>query len=74
MYGRLPVYNVCNVLYTVFTVACALAQNMGQLIGFRFLAGALGVSPLTLGGGTIADLMPPEKRGSAMAIWAIGRE
>ncbi len=25
-----------------------------------------------LGGGTIADLMPAEKRGGAMAIWAIG--
>ena len=74
MYGRVIVYNVCNVLYTVFTVACALATNMGMLIGFRFLAGTFGVSPITLGGGTIADMMPAEKRGAAMSIWAIGRE
>lgn len=47
---------------------------MGMLIGFRFLAGTFGVSPITLGGGTIADLMAPEKRGAAMAIWAIGRK
>lgn len=72
MYGRVIVYNVCNVLYTVFTVACAVSTNMGQLIGFRFLAGTFGVSPITLGGGTIADMMAPEKRGAAMSIWAIG--
>lgn len=72
LYGRLWVYHVCNVLFIAFTVACALATNMKMLIGFRFLAGALGISPITNGGGTIADMMAPEKRGSAMSIWAIG--
>ncbi|KAK4546145.1 hypothetical protein LTR36_002282 [Oleoguttula mirabilis] len=72
LYGRLPVYHACNVGFICWTVACALATNMNMLIGFRFLAGCWGVAPLTNGGGTIADLMAPEKRGSAMAIWAIG--
>lgn len=39
MYGRVWIYNVCNVLFTIFTVACGLATNMNMLIGFRFLAG-----------------------------------
>lgn len=47
---------------------------MGMLVGFRFLAGTFGVSPITLGGGTIADMIAPARRGAAMAIWAIGRK
>lgn len=43
-----------------------------MLIGFRFLAGCFGVAPVTIGGGTIADLMKPEDRGAAMSIWAMG--
>lgn len=72
MYGRLPVYHVCNAIFIVWTVACALSTSMNMLIGFRFLAGCFGIAPITNGGGTIADLMAPEKRGAAMAIWAMG--
>jgi MFS family permease len=72
MFGRVPIYNLCNLGFVLFTMACALAPGMGSLIAFRFLAGCFGIAPITNGGGTIADLMIPEKRGSAMSIWAIG--
>ncbi|KAK3718324.1 hypothetical protein LTR37_005137 [Vermiconidia calcicola] len=72
MYGRVLIYNIGNVFFVIFTVGCALATDMNMLIGFRFLAGCCGIAPITNGGGTIADLMVAEKRGSAMSIWAIG--
>ena len=72
LYGRLPVYHVCNVMFVMFTVACAVASNLNMLIGFRFLEGTFGSAPLTIGGGTIADMIPQEKRGGVMAIWAMG--
>ncbi|KAF2108998.1 major facilitator superfamily domain-containing protein [Lophiotrema nucula] len=72
LYGRMILYNICNVFFIIFTVACAVSTNMNMLIGFRFLAGCAGSSPLTLGGGTIADIMPREKRAGAMAIWGMG--
>nr|QPF70305.1 major facilitator superfamily transporter [Lasiodiplodia theobromae] len=72
MYGRLPLYHTCNVLFIIFNVACARSTSLGMLIAFRFLAGCVGASPLTLGGGTIADLIPREQRGTAMAIWVAG--
>ena len=74
IYGRVVVYNVCNLIFLLFTIACALARSMNQLIVFRFFAGAFGVSPITNGGGSIADMMKPERRGGAMAIWAMGRK
>ncbi|KAL9033315.1 MAG: hypothetical protein Q9214_007573, partial [Letrouitia sp. 1 TL-2023] len=43
-----------------------------MLTGFRFLAGCAGSAALTIGGGTIADVMPPEKRGKAMAVYVMG--
>lgn len=72
LYGRLPVYHVCNVGFVVLTIACAVSSNLNMLIGFRFLEGVFGSAPLTLGGGTIADMIIQEKRGGMMALWAMG--
>ncbi|KAH8816353.1 bicyclomycin resistance protein [Xylogone sp. PMI_703] len=72
VYGRLPVYHICNVLFLVFTIACALATNLNMLIGFRFMAGIWGSCPLTNGGGTIADIVSQENRGKAMSFFVMG--
>jgi hypothetical protein len=72
IYGRLPVYHVCNILFIVFTIACARSTNLNMLIGFRLLAGTFGSAPLVNGGGSIADIIVQEKRGGAMALFAMG--
>lgn len=72
MYGRRPVYNISNVFFVIFTVCCAVSTSIGMLIVFRFLAGLAGVAVITCGSGTISDMLPPEQRGSAMAIWSLG--
>ena len=72
IYGRWPIYQISNVLFIIFTVACAVAPSLDSLIGFRFLAGSAGSAPLVLGGGSVADLYTREERGSKMAIFAMG--
>ncbi|KAJ6134447.1 hypothetical protein N7523_000769 [Penicillium sp. IBT 18751x] len=72
IYGRLALYHVCNIIFLIFTIACAVAQSMPQLIVFRLFAGMAGVCPLTIGSGTVADMVPKEKRAGIMAIWAMG--
>lgn len=72
MYGRIPIYHTCNILFVLFTIGCAESQNMGELVAFRFLAGVAGVATVTCGSGTIADIMPVEKRGLAMSLWSLG--
>jgi len=72
LYGRAPLYHVCNVLFVIFSVACALAPNLGGLVAFRLLAGLAGSCPMAIGPGTIADLVPREKRGKVMAAWVFG--
>ncbi|KAF9889736.1 hypothetical protein FE257_007042 [Aspergillus nanangensis] len=70
--GRAIIYHVCNVCFTVFSVACAVSTNLGMLIAFRFFQGCFGSAPVTNGGGTIADLIVQEKRGGVIAIYALG--
>jgi MFS family permease len=40
MYGRLPLYHSCNLLFIIFTVAAAISTNMSTFIVFRFLMGS----------------------------------
>ncbi|KAF2736394.1 MFS general substrate transporter [Polyplosphaeria fusca] len=72
LYGRLVIYHVCNAVFIAFTLGCALASNTGMFLAFRFLAGCAGAAPLTIGGGSIADMFAPEHRGAAMGAWAAG--
>ncbi|KAL8701325.1 MAG: hypothetical protein Q9201_004965 [Fulgogasparrea decipioides] len=72
LWGRNIVFNVTNMLFIVFTAACAVSNSLAMLTGFRFLAGCAGSAALTIGGGTIADVMPSEKRAKAMAIFVMG--
>jgi multidrug resistance protein len=72
LYGRNVVMNSSNVAFLIFTVLCAVSQNMAMFVVFRVLQGLAGCVPLTLGGGTIADLMPAEKRGRALSGWQLG--
>ncbi|KUL83113.1 hypothetical protein ZTR_11012 [Talaromyces verruculosus] len=72
IYGRLIFYNICNVLFLIFNIAGAVSSGTAMLTVFRFFAGFAGSAPLTLGGGTISDVIPLESRGKAMALYALG--
>ncbi|KAI1104254.1 MFS general substrate transporter [Jackrogersella minutella] len=72
LYGRLVIYHVCNIVYLGFTLGCALSNDVGMFLAFRFFAGCASAGPLTIGGGTIADVTPQEHRGRAMAMFVIG--
>jgi multidrug resistance protein len=72
IYGRRPVYLVSITLFLIFTVACAVSNSLGMLIVFRFFCGCAGSTAITLGGATIGDSFPQDKRGVAMATWGMG--
>ncbi|KAK8061900.1 hypothetical protein PG994_008266, partial [Apiospora phragmitis] len=72
LYGRLIVYHGCNVGYIGFTFGCAFSTNVAMFLVFRFLAGTMASGPLSVGGGTVADLYPPQLRGKAMSMFSLG--
>jgi hypothetical protein len=68
LYGRLPMYHLANIFFLAFTLGCAFSTNTGMFLAFRFICGLAASIPLTIGGGTIADTMPPESRGLAVRL------
>lgn len=72
IYGRSLLYHIGNVAFVIFSVGAALSNSIGMLMAFRFLMGLVGSVPITIGSGSIADVMPVEMRGRAMAAWALG--
>ncbi|KAJ4288985.1 hypothetical protein N0V90_011327 [Kalmusia sp. IMI 367209] len=72
IYGRAPIYNICNVLFLIWSIACAVANNIGALVVFRFFSGIAASCAITISSGTVADLYPVEQRGKAMAMMILG--
>ncbi|KAK9413069.1 putative Major facilitator superfamily domain-containing protein [Seiridium unicorne] len=72
VYGRLVTNQVCNLIFIAFTIGCAASTSSPMFFVFRFIAGCACSAPMTIGGAVIADVTHPEKRGKAMAVWAMG--
>ncbi|KAL1857618.1 hypothetical protein Daus18300_010258 [Diaporthe australafricana] len=72
MFGRVYVYHVGNIAFTIFSIAAALSPNMNALMAFRFLMGLVDCVPTTIGVGSIVDMVVLEKRGRAISLWAVG--
>ncbi|MBV7265168.1 DHA2 family efflux MFS transporter permease subunit [Erythrobacter ani] len=69
-YGRKRLFMLGLAIFTVATVACALAPNLETLLGLRFAQGigAALLAPNSLA--IIADGFSGEKRGKAVGTWA----
>lgn len=72
IYGRRFVLTGANVFFCVWQIGAALSPNLSALIVFRFLAGIGGSGCLTIGGGVIADLFHPDRRGLASSVYSLG--
>jgi len=70
--GRVPIYWASSIIYLGCTAGCARSDNATEFLVFRFLCGACSAAFMTCGGGTIADLLPKEKRGAATAMFTAG--
>ncbi|KAI1116811.1 major facilitator superfamily domain-containing protein [Nemania sp. NC0429] len=72
LYGRLVIYHACNLVYTSFTIGCAFSTNVTMFLVFRIICGIAGSGPMSIGGGTVADITPQEERGKAIALFGVG--
>lgn len=48
-----------------------MSSDVGMFFAFRFITSCAGSAPLTIGGGTVLDVIPQEKR-AALAMFAVG--
>lgn len=72
VFGRVPIYRASAVFYLGFTAGCSRSTGVAEFLVFRLCTGLAAASYMSTGGGTVADLLPAEERGVAMAIFTAG--
>ncbi|KAI0532452.1 major facilitator superfamily domain-containing protein [Xylaria digitata] len=70
VYGRQVIYVSTLFIAVVFIIPCALAKNIATLLVGRAIDGIAFSAPITIIGGTLADLWKAEERGIPMAAFS----
>lgn len=68
--GRRPIYALTLLIAVIFIIPCGLAKNIGTLIICRLIDGTAFSAPMTLIGGSLADIWLGDERGKAMAVFS----
>ncbi|HLJ80625.1 MAG TPA: MFS transporter, partial [Ktedonobacterales bacterium] len=71
MFGRVKMYNLGFVIFTVGSVLCGVAQSDTMLIASRILQGLGGAMLSANAMAIITEVFPAEQRGQAMGINAV---
>jgi DHA2 family multidrug resistance protein len=71
-FGLKRLFLISMVGFTVASMLCGVAGSLAEMVMFRLLQGMFGAALVPLSQSTMLNIYPPEKRGSAMAIWGMG--
>jgi DHA2 family multidrug resistance protein len=71
-FGQRRVLMVSIVGFTIASGLCGIAQNLGEIVGFRLLQGVFGAALIPSSQAVLLDINPPERHGQAMSIWVMG--
>jgi predicted MFS family arabinose efflux permease len=71
-YRRTTVIAVAITVWSVFTALCGMAHSFGQLLLFRIGVGGGEAGYAPAAQSLISDYYPPEKRASALGVFALG--
>ena len=71
-FGRKRLLTASVIGFTTASFFCGLAPSLPFLIIFRIIQGACGGGLQPLSQAILLEAFPPEKRGQAMAFWALG--
>jgi DHA2 family multidrug resistance protein len=71
-FGRKRFLVVCIIIFTVSSFACGAATSLGMILLARAVQGAGGGALQPLSQSILLESFPPDKRGSALAVFALG--
>ena len=71
-FGRKRFLITCIVIFTVSSFICGAATSLGMILIARAVQGAGGGALQPLSQAILLESFPPEKRGAAMAVFALG--
>src|SRR5262249_29976680 len=69
--GRKRFFMICLALFTLSSLLCGLAPNLGAIILFRTMQGAAGGGLQPMSQAILADSFPPQQRGLAFAVFGV---
>jgi len=70
-FGRKRFFLACLTIFTVSSLLCGMAPNLGLLLVFRVMQGAGGGGLQPTAQAMLADTFPPQKRGLAFALYGV---
>src|SRR5690349_4245804 len=70
-FGLKRVFLVSVAGFTVASMLCGMSQSLTQIVLFRVLQGAFGAALVPLSQSVLLNINPPERQGSAMAMWGV---
>lgn len=70
--GRKRLFTIMITGFTIASMLCGAATSLDQIVFYRLLQGMFGAGLVPLSQAVILDIYPPEKHGSAMAMWGMG--
>ncbi|WP_432175354.1 DHA2 family efflux MFS transporter permease subunit [Streptomyces sp. Tue6028] len=68
-YGRKKLFQMAIVIFLIGSALCGMAQNMGELIGFRALQGLGGGGLMVLSMAIVGDIVSPRERGKYQGLF-----
>ncbi|KAK4057609.1 hypothetical protein OIO90_001255 [Microbotryomycetes sp. JL221] len=68
-YGRRPIYNLSFFFFICFNILVAFSPNPSAYFLGRFLSGASGAAFLSVAGGSVSDVFPPNEVATPMAVY-----
>lgn len=71
-FGKKQVLLTAIIGFTVASAVCGVSVSLPMMIGARLLQGIFGAALVPLSQAILLDINPPEKQGSAMAVWGMG--
>src|SRR5438477_7978462 len=71
-FGRRRFLLLCIVIFTISSFFCGAATSLGSILIARTIQGAGGGALQPLSQAILLESFPPEKRGAAMAVFALG--
>lgn len=71
-FGRKRFLIICIIIFTASSFACGAATSLGMILAARAVQGAGGGALQPLSQAILLESFPPQKRGLAMAVFALG--
>jgi MFS family permease len=70
--GRKRLYLLAVTGFTVTSMLCGVATSLEEMVLFRVLQGVFGAPLIPVAQATLLDNFPPQRQGSAMAMFGMG--